>query len=109
MKVIVSALILASAGVLADSFQDSCEDLGIFSYVPDGEIRVGKNDFFIEGKCGLDKKTSLVFLDMCVANQDGKLVWRNRLVPLSLVAAVLFAVVAVSQLTRVPLAHAAAP
>lgn len=95
MHFLVSTLILASARVLAESFQDSCEDLGLFSYVPDGEIRLGKNDIFIEGKCGPDKKKSTLFLDMCVANQDGKLVWRNRSVPFSPMPLILFAVLVV--------------
>lgn len=78
MKLFVTTLILASAGVWAKGFQDDCEYISFADEVVDLDEGVGKSNFVLSGICGPDNTPSRLPLNMCVANQDGKLVWRNQ-------------------------------
>ena len=82
MNLIVTTLILANAGVWAKGFEDNCKNIALGNQVPGLKPGLGKNNFYLEGDCGPDKKPSMLYLDMCIGNQDGKLVWRQRLVSL---------------------------
>ena len=75
MKFILPALILAGAGVWAKGFLDDCEDILLWTLGEDDD-----RDYVLEASCGPSKKRVILSLDMCVGNQNGKLVFRNQLV-----------------------------
>lgn len=81
MKFSLPALLLSGAGVWAKGFLDDCEDIAFWDLGEGGD-----RDYILEASCGEDKKRVIIPLDMCVANQGGKLVFRNQLVTLPLPA-----------------------
>ncbi len=77
MKFFLPVLILAGAGVWAKGFLDDCKDITFWD-LGDG----GDRDYVLEASCGKDNQRVMIPLDMCVANQGGKLVFRNQLASL---------------------------
>lgn len=76
MKLFLPTLLLAAGGAWARGFTDDCEDILMWD-LGEGDDR----DYVLEASCGHDKKRVILALDMCIANQGGKLVFRNQLVP----------------------------
>ena len=70
MKFSLPALLLSGAGVWAKGFLDDCEDIAFWDLGEGGD-----RDYILEASCGEDKKRVIIPLDMCVANQGGKLMW----------------------------------
>lgn len=77
MKFFLPAILLAGAGAWAKGLVDNCEDILMWDL---GEA--DDRDYVLEASCGANKKRVVLPLDMCIANQGGKLVFRNQLVSL---------------------------